>query len=110
MRHLIVISTLAVAACAAPAPDTSIQSLGQSAHPPAAVAQCIAANWANSSGQTVYMQHVLANGTAFDVYAPGQQPPGGTAAVVRPAMSGPGSSVGLRGSGGNAAGSVNTCL
>jgi len=109
MRHLIFIPALAVAACAAPAPD-NIQSVGQSAHAPAAVAQCIALNWANSSGQTIYMQHVLANDQAFDVYAPGQQPPGGTAAVIRPASSGSGSSVGLRGGSSNAASSVNTCL
>lgn len=109
MRHLIVIPALVIAGCAAPAPD-NIQSVGQSAHAPAAVAQCIALNWVNSSGQTIYMQHVLANDQAFDVYAPGQQPPGGTAAVIRPAMTGSGSSVGLRGGSSNAASSVNTCL
>jgi hypothetical protein len=109
MRHLLFVPVLAVAACAAPAPE-NVQSVGQSAHAPAAVAQCIALNWANSSGQTIYMQHVLANDRAFDVYAPGQKPPGGSAAVIRPAPTGTGSSVGLRGGGGNAASSVNACL
>jgi hypothetical protein len=109
MRYLIVVPALALAACAAPMPENT-QSVGQSAHTPAAVAQCIASNWANSSGQTVYMQYVLANNQAFDVYAPGQQPPNGAAAVVRPATSGPGSSVGFRGGSSSASGSINNCL
>lgn len=109
MRYLIVIPALALAACAAPMPENT-QSVGQSAHTPAAVAQCIASNWANNSGQTVYIQYVLANNQAFDVYAPGQQPPSGAAAVVRPATSGPGSSVGFRGVSGNAASFANNCL
>jgi hypothetical protein len=111
MRHLIVISAsaLALAACAAPMPENT-QSVSQSAHTPAAVAQCIASTWANSSGQTVYTQFVLANNQAFDVYAPGQQPPSGAAAVVRPGTSSPGSSVGFRGGSSSAAGSINNCL
>jgi len=107
MKYPFVVSVLALAACAAPGPDNS-NSIGQSQQSPSAVAQCIATNWANSSGQTVYMEYVLAGGRAFNVYVPGQQPPSGAAALVRP--NGSGSSVGFRGAGGNAAGSVSKCL
>jgi len=107
MKYLLIGSVLALAACATP-PQDNLQSLGNSQHAPSMVARCIAANWANNSGKTVYLQHTLAGDRAFDVYVPGQQAPGGAAAVVRP--DGPGSWVGFRGDGGSAAGSVNTCL
>jgi hypothetical protein len=74
------------------------------------VAQCIAVNWANSSQQTVYSQYIYANDTAFDVFVPGTQAPGGSAAIVRPSPTGSGTSVGFRGPDSNAASSINQCL
>jgi hypothetical protein len=53
----------------------------------------------------------MANDQAMDVYVPGQQPPGGAAAVVRP--NGSGSWVGFRsgsGAGSDASGSITGCL
>lgn len=74
-----------------------------------AAATCVAQKWATSAGQTVYMQYVYANDTAFDVFVPGQQPPDGSAALVRPAASGPGSMVSFRGPETAATGAVGQC-
>lgn len=109
MKYPLVASVLALAACAAP-PAGNVQSVGQSQNSPSAVARCIATKWANASGQTVYMQHEIAGDRAFNVFVPGQQPPNGAAALVRPATGGPGSSVSFRGDVGSAASSVSTCL
>ncbi|OLL27997.1 hypothetical protein BTH42_29865 [Burkholderia sp. SRS-W-2-2016] len=107
MKYPFFVSVLALAACASPGPEQG-SSIGQSQQPPAAVARCIATGWANASQQTVYMEHQLAGDRSFNVYVPGQRPPGGAAALVRP--NGAGSSVGFRGEGGAAAGSVSKCL
>nr|WP_230479326.1 hypothetical protein [Burkholderia humptydooensis] len=89
--------------------------MGQSQKPAPDVSACIAKTWADKSQQQVVTQNVLANGLAADVYVPGQQPPNGAAAVVRPAFSGNAKTwVGFRaGSGsadGAAAGDINSCL
>lgn len=87
--------------------------MGQSQQPPKAVATCIAQKWADSSQQQVVSQDVMANDQAVDVYMPGQQPPAGAAAVVRPAYTGPGSWVGFRASGAagsDATSSISACL
>jgi hypothetical protein len=58
-------------------------------------------------------QDTLANDQAVDVYVPGQQPPSGAAAVVRPAWSGSGTWVGFRASGAagsQATGDIQACL
>ena len=55
----------------------------------------------------------MANDQAMDVYVPGQQPPSGAAAVVRPAYSGSGTWVGFRSNGGpgsDATGAITGCL
>jgi hypothetical protein len=107
---------IALAGCAskpASPPPTALPSevrpVGQSQLAPRAAATCIAQKWANSTRQTVYMQHVYANDTAFDVYVPGQQIPGGSAALVRPAPSGSGSTVGFRGPETAVGGAVGEC-
>ncbi|WP_231755900.1 MULTISPECIES: hypothetical protein [unclassified Burkholderia] len=92
-----------------------MKNVGQSQKPAPDVSACIAKTWADKSQQQVVTQNVLANGLAADVYVPGQQPPNGAAAVVRPAFSGNAkTSVGFRaGSGsadGAAAGDINSCL
>jgi hypothetical protein len=61
------------------------QSVGESQRTPAVVAQCIGQKWADQSQKQVISQVILANNQAMDVYVPGQQPPSGAAAVVRPA-------------------------
>ena len=104
--------TVAVSACAAQ-PPAGVQSVGQSQQPPRAVAACIAHKWADSSQQQVVLQSTLANDQAMDVYVPGQQPPNGAAAVVRPSYTGKGTWVGFRsgGAGGsNATGAISGCL
>lgn len=56
---------------------------------------------------------MLANDQAVDVYVPGQQPPNGAAAVVRPSYTGKGSWVGFRGNGAagsNATSAISACL
>jgi hypothetical protein len=63
--------------------------------------------------QQVVSQDTLANDQAMDVYVPGQQPPSGAAAVVRPSYSGPGSWVGFRANGAagsDATSSISACL
>jgi hypothetical protein len=104
--------TVAISASAAQ-PPAGVQSVGQSQQPPKAVAQCIAQKWADGSQQQVVSQDTLANDQAVDVYVPGQQPPNGAAAVVRPAYSGSGTWVGLRSNGGagsDATGAITGCL
>ncbi|WP_317135480.1 MULTISPECIES: hypothetical protein [Burkholderia] len=89
--------------------------MGQSQKPAQDVATCIAKTWADKAQQQVVTQEVLANGLAADVYVPGQQPPNGAAAVVRPAPSGNAKTwVGFRAgsgaAGGAAASDINSCL
>jgi hypothetical protein len=107
MKYPFIALVLAVSACASQ-PPSDVHVVGQSHLPPKAVAQCIALKWANNSGQPVYSQYMLANEQAFDVYVPGQQPPGGASAVVRQASGG--SWVGFRGADSNASSTINQCL
>jgi hypothetical protein len=115
MKLALAAMAIAVTGCASttsppPVPlPADTRPIGQSQMAPKAAALCIAQKWANSSGQTVYAQYVFANDTAFDVYAPGQQPPSGSAAMVRPAASGPGSAVGFRGPESTIGGVVGQC-
>lgn len=113
MKYLPLIAlTVIVSACAVQ-PPAGVQSVGQSQQAPGAVATCIAKKWADGSQQQVVSQNVMANGQAMDVYVPGQQPPNGAAAVVRPSTSGNGSSVGFRANGGagsDATGAISACL
>jgi hypothetical protein len=56
---------------------------------------------------------IVANNQAMDVYVPGQQPPNGSAALVRPSWTGNSKTwVGFRpgGSGGNTGGDIGGCL
>jgi hypothetical protein len=103
---------VAFSACAAQ-PPAGVQSVGQSQQPPKAVASCIAQKWADGSQQQVVSQNTLANDQAMDVYAPGQQPPNGAAAVVRPSYTSKGTWVGFRGAGAadsNATSAISGCL
>ena len=113
MKYLPLIAlTVAISACAAQ-PAANVQSVGQSQQPAGAVAQCIAKKWADASQQQVVSQDELANDQAVDVYVPGQQPPDGAAAVVRPSRTGQGSWVGFRASSSassDASGSISACL
>ena len=113
MKYLPLIAlTIAISACAAQ-PPAGVQSVGQSQQPPPVVATCIGQKWADSSQQQVISQNILANGRAMDVYVPGQQPPNGAAAVVRPSYSGNGTWVGFRagGAGGSdATSAISGCL
>ena len=116
MKIALVTLVIAVTGCAsqpASPPSTPLPSgvrpVGQSQLAPRAAATCIAQKWANSTQQVVYMQYVFANETAFDVYVPGQPIPGGSAALVRPAPSGPGSAVGFRGPETAVGGAVGEC-
>lgn len=55
----------------------------------------------------------MANDQAMDVYVPGQQPPNGAAAVVRPSYTGKGTWVGFRASGAagsDATSAISGCL
>lgn len=117
MKHafIIALTTAAIAGCAttpsptAPAPAQDTRAIGESKLAPKAAAQCIAGKWAQTAGQPVMMQYVLANDQAFDVYVPGQQPPAGAAAVVRPAATGTGSRIGFRGADSGAASGLGEC-
>jgi hypothetical protein len=107
--------TAALAACATHPVPPGTQSVGTSQQPPAAVAQCIAQKWSDRSQQQVVSQTELANNRAVDVYVPGQQPPNGAAAIVRPAWSNTAQTwVGFRAgagdAGGEAAGDISGCL
>ncbi|CAB3795405.1 hypothetical protein LMG28688_04100 [Paraburkholderia caffeinitolerans] len=103
--------TATLAACANQPIPNGAQSVGTSQQPPAAVAQCIAKKWADKSQQQVVQQSVLANDQAVDVYVPGQQPPNGAAATVRPAWNANAKTwVGMRGAGGDASSDISACL
>ncbi|GAB7539809.1 hypothetical protein AB4851_12715 [Burkholderia sp. 22PA0099] len=106
--------TVAASAFAQQQPQWTIQNVGQSQKPAQEVSACIAKAWADKSQQTVVSQNVLANGQAMDVYVPGQQPPNGAAALVRPARSaGSATWVGFRSVGdaaSPAAADLNACL
>nr|WP_220497299.1 hypothetical protein [Burkholderia contaminans] len=98
-------------AFSAHAADSALQNVGQSQKPADEVAQCIAKTWADKSQQQVTSQYELANGLAMAVYAPGQQPPNGAAAVVRPANAANAKTwVGFRGGDASSAGDINACL
>jgi hypothetical protein len=105
--------TLAISACAAQ-PPAGVQTIGQTHLAPKDVAQCVAHKWADKSRQQVVSQEDLANDKSVDVYVPGQQPPNGAAAVVRPAYTGIGSWVGYRpaagATGGDATADIDACL
>ncbi|RZL90901.1 MAG: hypothetical protein EOP82_14285 [Variovorax sp.] len=110
MKLALAALVIAVSGCASqPPPPPAVSAVGPSQLAPKSAATCVAQKWATNSGQTVYMQHVFANDTAFDVYVPGQQPPTGSAALVRPATSGPGSMVSYRGDATNVTGPVGQC-
>ncbi|AET89057.1 hypothetical protein BYI23_A012190 [Burkholderia sp. YI23] len=103
--------TVAISACAAHPP--AVQQVGTSQKAPNVVAQCVAQKWADKSQQQVVSQDTLAGDKAVDVYVPGQQPPNGAAAVVRPATTGAGTWVGFRASGAagsQATGDIQACL
>lgn len=108
------IVTVAVTGCASQPMPPGAQSLGESQQPVSAVAQCIAQKWANQSQQQVISQVIVANNQAMDVYVPGQQPPNGAAAVVRPSWTGNSKTwVGFRagsGGGSNTSADVGGCL
>ena len=113
MKYLPLIAlTVAISACAAQ-PPAGVQSVGQSQQPPKAVGTCIAQKWADASQQQVVMQNTLANDQAMDVFVPGQQPPNGAAAVVRPSTTGGRTWVGFRAAGSagsDATGDIQACL
>jgi hypothetical protein len=106
--------TAALGACANQPIPAGAQSVGTSQQPPNAVAQCISKKWADKSQQQVISQTTMANNQAVDVYVPGQQPPNGAAALVRPAWSANGKTwVGYRagaGASGDATGDISACL
>jgi hypothetical protein len=110
----LLVVTAALSACASQSTPPGVQSVGESQQPASAVGQCIAQKWANQSQQHVTSQLTLANNQAMDVYVPGQQPPNGAAAVVRPSWTGTSKTwVGFRpGSGGgtNPTGDISGCL
>lgn len=112
MKLALAALVIAVSGCASkppPPPAAPVSPVGQSQLAPKAAALCIMQKWATNSGQTVYAQYVFANDTAFDVFVPGQQPPSGSAALVRPAASGPGSMVSFRGVESSMAGITGQC-
>ncbi|SIT49274.1 conserved exported hypothetical protein [Paraburkholderia ribeironis] len=113
MKYLPLIALTVAISAGAAQPPAGVQSVGQSQQPPKAVASCIAQKWADGSQQQVISQNTLANDQAMDVYVPGQQPPNGAAAVVRPAYTGKGTWVGFRTSGGaagDATRAISGCL
>lgn len=111
---LLIVTAATLTACATTPMPPGAQSVGESQQPVDAVAQCIAQKWANRSQQQVISQVIVANNQAMDVYVPGQQPPNGAAAVVRPSWSGHSRTwVGFRsgaGAGSDATGDINACL
>jgi len=101
---------VAISACAA---QPGVSQVGTSQQAPKVVSQCIAQKWADKSQQQVISQVTLANDMASDVYGPGQQPPSGAAAIVRPSTAGGATWVGFRtagGAGGGATGDIQGCL
>lgn len=115
MKLVLPALVLAVSGCASqptssPSPlPSEVRPVGQSQLPPKAAAACIAQKWATGTRQTVYTQYVYANDTAFDVFVPGQMPPSGSAAMVRPATNGSGSMVGFRGPETSVTGVIGQC-
>ena len=110
----VLVITIVVSSCATQPMPPSAQSVGESQKSVPAVSQCIAQTWANQSQQQVVSQVILANNQAMDVYVPGQRPPDGAAALVRPSWTGNSKTwVGFRpgtGGGSNAGGAVGGCL
>lgn len=111
---IVALAAATLAGCATspytPPPTQATRAIGQSKLEPKAAAQCIGQKWADSTRQQVWMQYMLANDQAFDVYVPGQQPPNGAAAVVRKAPNGSGSWLGYRGDDSNgASGALSQC-
>jgi hypothetical protein len=95
VKYLPIIAlTIAVSACATQ-PTDHFASIGNSAKAPKDVAVCIASSWATKTQQPIVSQTTIANDMGVDVLVPGQ-PPGGSAAIVRPAMQGNGTWVGFR--------------
>jgi hypothetical protein len=112
VKYLPIIAVSVLFSACATQPAASVQPVGTSAKAPADVAQCIAQKWADSTQQPVTSQVTIANNLGVDVLAPGQAP-GGAAAVIRPAVRGPGSWVGYRAGGvadANVVSSINGCL
>ncbi len=88
----------AVCGCASPtAPAPDVRPVGQSALSPSAAADCIALKWVTNAQKPTVIETVYANGTAYNVYVPTQQPPAGSAALVRASADGKGSTVSFRG-------------
>lgn len=117
MKYSLLVVLVAVAGCASPPPPAPIppppperaSKVGQSQMTPKAAAQCIGSKWAQTAGQPAMIQYVFANDTAFDVYVPGQTPPAGTAAMVRPAPTGTGSTLYFRGNDPTASSVLSQC-
>jgi hypothetical protein len=83
------------------------QTVGQTQKAAEPVAFCIAQKWADASQQQVWLETIVANNLAMDVFRPGQTPPTGDAAMVRPGW------VGYRSAspmGSDATAGVNACL
>ncbi|TDN61193.1 hypothetical protein [Paraburkholderia sp. BL10I2N1] len=107
MKALPIIALFAAASACAQAPG-GVQIVGQSHQAAEPVAFCIAKKWADASQKEVILQTIVANNLAMDVYVPGQAPPSGDAAMVRP-----GTSVGFRSANpgaSEATSSINACL
>jgi len=110
---IVALASAAFTGCAmspyTPPPTQDTRAIGESKLAPKEAAQCIGGAWAQSSQQQVWMQYMLANDQAFDVYVPGQQPPSGSAAVVRKSPAGAGSWVGFRGTDSGGGGGISQC-
>jgi hypothetical protein len=108
MKYLTLVVAAAAASACSQMPAT-VSSVGQSQASVPIVSQCIAQKWADASQTQVVSQATLANNAGVDVYMPGQQPPSGAAAEVRP--QGTGSWVGLRAGGtGESQSTISACL
>ena len=114
MKYLPLIALAVTISAHAADPLSAVQNVGQSQKSTQEVSACIAKAWADKSQQQVVSQNVLANGLATDVYVPGQQPPNGAAAMVRPAQATNAKTwVGFRAGSGadsDAAGAISACL
>lgn len=86
MKTLPLIALFAAASACAQTPS-NVQAVGQTQRAAEPVAFCIAKKWADASQQPVILQTIVANNLAMDVYVPGQSPPSGNAAMVRPGTS-----------------------
>jgi hypothetical protein len=107
MRKIPFVALVVVTSAFAPAPSGA-QNVGHSQRAVEPVAFCIAKKWADASQKEVILQTIVANNLAMDVYVPGQTPPSGDAAMVRP-----GTQVGFRSAGSTASDatpSINECL